>query len=160
MLNKLILDFVLHIRYDNSCLFRGVAQFGRALRSGRRGRGFESRRLDYLAGATGNAVFIGVSGSFLRVSNEPCVDRMAGGCRELAHRQTHGRLDTYGECRDSHELRSSEVTCRHGALHHKAVCRHVSSALSPRAYWPSPLRTLILRFCRCFLSLWFHQMLF
>ena len=25
---------------------RGVAQFGRALRSGRRGRGFESRRLD------------------------------------------------------------------------------------------------------------------
>ena len=97
---------------------------------------------------------------FLRVSNEPCVDRMAGGCRELAHRQTHGRLDTYGECRDSHELRSSEVTCRHGALHHKAVCRHVSSALSPRAYWPSPLRTLILRFCRCFLSLWFHQMLF
>ena len=64
MLNKLILDFVLHIRYDNSCLFRGVAQFGRALRSGRRGRGFESRRLDYLAGATGNADFIGVSGSF------------------------------------------------------------------------------------------------
>ena len=41
-----------------------MAQFGRALRSGRRGRGFESRRLDYLAGATGNAVFIGVSGSF------------------------------------------------------------------------------------------------
>ena len=56
---------------------------------------------------------------FLRVSNEPCVDRMAGGCRELAHRQTHGRLDTYGECRDSHELRSSEVTCRHGSLRHK-----------------------------------------
>ena len=26
---------------------RGVAQFGRALRSGRRGRGFESRRPDY-----------------------------------------------------------------------------------------------------------------
>ena len=25
---------------------RGVAQFGRALRSGRRGRGFKSRRLD------------------------------------------------------------------------------------------------------------------
>ena len=33
-------------------------------RSGRRGRGFESRRLDYLAGATGNVDFIGVSGSF------------------------------------------------------------------------------------------------
>ena len=31
--------------------FRGVAQFGRALRSGRRGRGFESRHFDYLAGA-------------------------------------------------------------------------------------------------------------
>ena len=30
---------------------RGVAQFGRALRSGRRGRGFESRRFDSLAGA-------------------------------------------------------------------------------------------------------------
>ena len=26
--------------------YRGVAQFGRALRSGRRGRGFESRRFD------------------------------------------------------------------------------------------------------------------
>ena len=32
--------------------------------SGRRGRVFESRRLDYLAGATGNVDFIGVSGSF------------------------------------------------------------------------------------------------
>ena len=31
--------------------YRGVAQFGRALRSGRRGRGFESRRFDSLAGA-------------------------------------------------------------------------------------------------------------
>ena len=30
---------------------RSVAQFGRALRSGRRGRGFESRRFDSLAGA-------------------------------------------------------------------------------------------------------------
>ena len=28
-----------------------MAQFGRALRSGRRGRGFESRRFDSLAGA-------------------------------------------------------------------------------------------------------------
>ena len=28
-----------------------MAQFGRALRSGRRGRGFESRHFDYLAGA-------------------------------------------------------------------------------------------------------------
>ena len=27
--------------------YRSVAQFGRALRSGRRGRGFESRRFDY-----------------------------------------------------------------------------------------------------------------
>ena len=63
---------------------------------------------------------------FLRVSNEPCVDRMAGGCRELAHGQTYGRLDTYGERRDSHELRSSEVTCRHGSLRHKVTCRHGS----------------------------------
>ena len=30
--------------------YRGVAQFGRALRSGRRGRVFESRRLDLLQG--------------------------------------------------------------------------------------------------------------
>ena len=59
-----MLDFGPCIGYDSSCLLRGVAQFGRALRSGRRGRGFESRRLDYLAGATGNADFIGVSGSF------------------------------------------------------------------------------------------------
>ena len=59
-----MLDFGPCFGYDSSCLLRGVAQFGRALRSGRRGRGFESRRLDYLAGATGNAVFIGVSGSF------------------------------------------------------------------------------------------------
>ena len=35
-------------RFTNNLIFtyRGVAQFGRALRSGRRGRGFESRRLD------------------------------------------------------------------------------------------------------------------
>ena len=46
-----------------------MAQFGRALRSGRRGRGFESRRLDYLAGATGNADLIGVSGSFFVPEN-------------------------------------------------------------------------------------------
>ena len=59
-----MLDFGPCFGYDSSCLLRGVAQFGRALRSGRRGRGFESRRLDYLAGATGNADFIGVSGSF------------------------------------------------------------------------------------------------
>jgi len=73
-----------------------------------------------LAGATGNVDFIGVSGSFFARSNEPCVDRMTGGCRELAHGQTRGRLDTYGECRDSHELRSSEVTCRQGSLRYQS----------------------------------------
>ncbi len=31
-------------------MYRSVAQFGRALRSGRRGRGFESRRFDFLLG--------------------------------------------------------------------------------------------------------------
>lgn len=37
---------------------RGVAQFGRALRSGRRGRGFESRRLDTKRGLPyGNPLF-------------------------------------------------------------------------------------------------------
>ena len=38
---------VLRKKNKNRC----VAQFGRALRSGRRGRGFESRRFDSLAGA-------------------------------------------------------------------------------------------------------------
>ena len=37
--------------YNITCSRRSVAQFGRALRSGRRGRGFESRHFDYLAGA-------------------------------------------------------------------------------------------------------------
>ena len=37
--------------YNITCSWRSVAQFGRALRSGRRGRGFESRHFDYLAGA-------------------------------------------------------------------------------------------------------------
>ena len=39
---KIIINAVRFVR----SAFRGVAQFGRALRSGRRGRGFESRRLD------------------------------------------------------------------------------------------------------------------
>ena len=34
-------------------VFRGVAQFGRALRSGRRGRGFKSRHLDQSLAMTG-----------------------------------------------------------------------------------------------------------
>ena len=34
---------------------RGVAQFGRALRSGRRGRVFESRRLDFFLSKTESA---------------------------------------------------------------------------------------------------------
>ena len=34
-------------------VFRGVAQFGRALRSGRRGRGFKSRHLDQSLAVTG-----------------------------------------------------------------------------------------------------------
>ena len=63
--------------------------------------------------------FTDLRGSFFARSNEPCVDRMAGGCRELAHGQTHGRLATYGERRDSHELPRSEVTCRQGSLHYK-----------------------------------------
>ena len=67
---------------------------------------------------------------FLRVSNEPCVDRMAGGCRELAHGQTHGRPDTYGKCRDSHELQSSEVTCRQGSLRQPCVDRITGKEIS------------------------------
>ena len=34
------------VQVPSSAPFRGVAQFGRALRSGRRGRGFKSRHLD------------------------------------------------------------------------------------------------------------------
>ena len=43
---------------ENACLrnckYRCVAQFGRALRSGRRGRWFKSSRIDFLAGAPGD----------------------------------------------------------------------------------------------------------
>ena len=41
-----ILDFLPPALY-NRCVVRRVAQFGRALRSGRRGRGFESRHADF-----------------------------------------------------------------------------------------------------------------
>ena len=41
-----IIVFVARKEYRR--LLRGVAQFGRALRSGRRGRGFKSRHLDHL----------------------------------------------------------------------------------------------------------------
>ena len=37
-------------KFNNIC--RGVAQFGRALRSGRRGRGFKSRHLDQSRAST------------------------------------------------------------------------------------------------------------
>ena len=36
--------------------YRGVAQFGRALRSGRRGRGFKSRHLDQFLNLTNSLV--------------------------------------------------------------------------------------------------------
>ena len=39
-------SLTLYFPSDIIVWYRGVAQFGRALRSGRRGRGFESRRLD------------------------------------------------------------------------------------------------------------------
>ena len=39
-------SLTLYLLDDIIVWYRGVAQFGRALRSGRRGRGFESRRLD------------------------------------------------------------------------------------------------------------------
>ena len=39
------------VRFSYKLLLRGVAQFGRALRSGRRGRKFKSCRIDSLAGA-------------------------------------------------------------------------------------------------------------
>ena len=39
------------VRFSYKLLLRGVAQFGRALRSGRRGRRFKSCHFDYLAGA-------------------------------------------------------------------------------------------------------------
>ena len=48
-LQKIPLQNFFFMLYYNTFLwnwFRGVAQFGRALRSGRRGRGFKSRHLD------------------------------------------------------------------------------------------------------------------
>jgi len=39
----------------------------------------------------------------VRVSNEPCVDRTVSSRWELAHNRMETGLDTYGECRDSHE---------------------------------------------------------
>ena len=113
-----MLDFGPCFGYDSSCLLLGMAQFGRALRSGRRGRGFESRRLDYLAGATPE-VFTDLRGSFFARSNEPCVDDHKKARWELAHIRAFLWLATYGECRDSHELPRSEVTCRQGSLHYK-----------------------------------------
>ena len=50
--------------------------------------------------------------AFLRVSNEPCVDRTKDIRRGLAHGWMEFGLDTYGECRDSHEPQSGEVTWR------------------------------------------------
>ena len=48
---KFCVDKMAFSMYNVTCRWRSVAQFGRALRSGRRGRGFESRHFDYLAGA-------------------------------------------------------------------------------------------------------------
>ena len=42
---KILVDKMEKVWYNTFCC-RGVAQFGRALRSGRRGRGFKSRHLD------------------------------------------------------------------------------------------------------------------
>ena len=49
---ELRIDFFSHLCYHLKCwidfqFYRCVAQLGRALRSGRRGRGFESRRTDF-----------------------------------------------------------------------------------------------------------------
>ena len=49
---ELRIDFFCHLCYHVKCwidfqFYRCVAQLGRALRSGRRGRGFESRRTDF-----------------------------------------------------------------------------------------------------------------
>ena len=52
--------------------------------------------------------------AFLRVSNEPCVDRAKDIRRVPAHERMGFGLATYGECRDSHEPQSGEVTCRQG----------------------------------------------
>ena len=58
------------------CSYRSVAQFGRALRSGRRGRGFESRRFD----EKGNAqeCLTGRSWAFLVRGENYCRKRSDG----------------------------------------------------------------------------------
>ena len=58
---------------------------------------------------------------FLRVSNEPCVDKIAAIRCELAYNRMAAVLDTYGECRDNRKLRSSAAICRHGSLRGKAM---------------------------------------
>ena len=63
---RVIIDKGFYLGYNNTVVkkYRSVAQFGRALRSGRRGRGFESRRFDSLAGAP-EALFIRFSVLFM-----------------------------------------------------------------------------------------------
>ena len=45
-MSRFLTDVKLICIWTEKFAYRGVAQFGRALRSGRRGRVFESRRLD------------------------------------------------------------------------------------------------------------------
>ena len=47
------------VRFSYKLLLRGVAQFGRALRSGRRGRKFKSCRLDCLLGKENKIWLVG-----------------------------------------------------------------------------------------------------
>ena len=63
------LDIILFYGIINIVLRRGVAQFGRALRSGRRGRRFKSCHFDYLAGAP-KFLEIESFGVFLRLKRD------------------------------------------------------------------------------------------
>ena len=64
----------------------------------------------------------------MRVSNEPCADRMTDGQRELALNWTDGRLDAYGERRDIEQERSGceMAAWRYGELAKPADCKSVT----------------------------------
>ena len=53
---KILVDKMEKVWYNTFCC-RGVAQFGRALRSGRRGRGFKSRHLDHVGAVVAAPIF-------------------------------------------------------------------------------------------------------
>ncbi len=61
---KIFVDKSQKVWYNTFC-YRGVAQFGRALRSGRRGRGFKSRHLDHVGAVVAAPIFYSIKNQSL-----------------------------------------------------------------------------------------------